>query len=406
MEGYSHPEDFGLPHLKISESLGFVGVQLQATWQKTRKENNDESVARLKSCIGSWKSGKFMPLVCRPFSVNSYALSKIWFRTHCVDLRAGDIRTMESLCKSFIYQDMFEKPSELVLHRRVEHGGLGLHHIQSKALASLIATFIQTAANPKFQQSLYHNCLYRWYCLGDETILKPDIPPYYSLAFFSKIKKVIQESPLNPIQLSVKQCYKLILEEDVTMEYIEAEGRLVAKKTRVETLVPDNNWEVAYNFSRLKGLSTESRSFNFKLLQQLLPVNERLHQLLPNNRSVCTLCQANVPESLLHALFTCEKNSLAGEALLSLTRPYDRGITAEKALLLKLDICDPIYELPTVLVLSTGLNLIWRNRTNGKGTALYQVRAELECLISLLRRSRRRRLREAGDMICNTLANF
>ena len=63
------------------------------------------------------------------------------------------------------------------------------------------------------------------------------------------------------------------------MEYIEAEGRLVAKKTRVETRVPDNNWEAAYNFSRLKGLSTESRSFNFKLLQQLLPVNEHLHQL-------------------------------------------------------------------------------------------------------------------------------
>ena len=294
----------------------------------------------------------------------------------------------------------------LVLHRRVEHGGLGLHHIQSKASASLIATFIQTAANPKFQQSLYHSCLYRWYCLGDDSIPKPDLPPYYSLAFFNRIKKVIQESPLNPVQLSVKQWYNLILEEDVTMEYIEAEERLVTKKTRVERLVPDNDWEAAYHFSRLKGLSTESRSFNFKLLQQLLPVNERLQQLLPNNRSVCTLCQANAPESLIHALFTCEKNSAAAEALLSLTRHYDRGVTADRSLIFKLDVCDPIYELPTVLVLSTGLSLIWKNRSSGKGTALYQVRAELECLISLLRRSRRRRLREAGDIICNTLANF
>ena len=141
-------------------------------------------------------------------------------------------------------------------------------------------------------------------------------------------------------------------------------------------------------------------------LPAALVLQECLHQLLPNNRSECTLYQANAPESLLHALFTCEKNSVAAEALLYLTRPYDRSITAERSLLFKLDICDPIYELPTVLVLYTGLNLIWRNRTSGKGTAAYQVRAELECLISLLRRSRRRRLREAGDIISNTMANF
>ena len=152
-------EDIGFPHLKITDSLAFVGVHLQANWQKSRKENNDESVTKLKSLIGPWKSGKFMPLVCRPFSVNSYALSKTWFRTHSVDLRVGDIRTMESLCKSYIYQDMLEKPSELALYRKVEHGGLGLHSCKCKALASLISTFLQTAANPRLQQSLYHNCL-------------------------------------------------------------------------------------------------------------------------------------------------------------------------------------------------------------------------------------------------------
>ena len=132
-------EDIGFPHLRITDSLGFVGVQLQATWQKTRKENNDESQAKLKAKIGSWKSGKFMPLVCRPFSVNSYALSRIWFRTHSVDLRVGDITVMESLCKSYIYQDLLEKPDELMLYRKVEQGGLGLHNIKCKAKASLLS---------------------------------------------------------------------------------------------------------------------------------------------------------------------------------------------------------------------------------------------------------------------------
>ena len=108
-------EDIMLPHFQITNSLAFVGVQLQATWVQTRKENNDQLVSRVKDKLGSWKSRKFMPLVSRPFSVNSYGLSKLWFRAHSVDLRAGDISTVTSLCKSYIYQDMLEKPNELVL---------------------------------------------------------------------------------------------------------------------------------------------------------------------------------------------------------------------------------------------------------------------------------------------------
>ena len=55
--------------------------------------------------------------------VKSYALSRILFRTHSVDLRAGNISMMESQCKSYIYQDMFEKPIQLVLYQMVEQGG-------------------------------------------------------------------------------------------------------------------------------------------------------------------------------------------------------------------------------------------------------------------------------------------
>ena len=80
---------------------------------------------------------------------------------------------LSSLCKRYIYQDMLEKPSELVLFRKVEQGGLGLHNTKYKALASLISTFLQTAANKNFRQSLNHSCLYRYYCLGDDSLRSP-----------------------------------------------------------------------------------------------------------------------------------------------------------------------------------------------------------------------------------------
>ena len=151
--------------MKLCDSLSMVGVELCASWQKTRKMNNDILQDTVKNCIGSWKSGKQLPLVSRPFSINTYCLSKVWFHTSSVDLRAGDITTINSQIKSYTYQDMYKKPSEVMLFRPVEQGGLGLHHVECKALANLVSTFLQTAANPSFQQSLFHSWLYRYHVL-------------------------------------------------------------------------------------------------------------------------------------------------------------------------------------------------------------------------------------------------
>ena len=67
---------------------------------------------------------------------------------------------------------------------------------------------------------------------------------------------------------------------------------------------------------------------------------------------------------------------------------------------------DTLYKLPVMLVLCTGMNYICENRLKKKGTSIFQIRSEIECLISLLRRSRRRLLKEAGEMINNMLVNF
>ena len=99
---------------------------------------------------------------------------------------------------------MLEKPSELLLYRPIEKGGLGLFHVQSKSLIGLIATFLQTAANDNFQNSLYHSILYRYYCLLDQTVPELDPPPYYSMQFFNINRDVGENSPLNPVHTSQK----------------------------------------------------------------------------------------------------------------------------------------------------------------------------------------------------------
>ena len=112
-----------------------------------------------------------------------------------------------------------------------------------------------------------------------------------------------------------------------------------------------------------------------------------------------------VPETLGHELFECDQNSRTDRYLLDLSTVYDSSITKEKVLKLQV-YTEQIYELPTVIVMYSGLHNIWKNRNDRRATRLYDSRAELECIIQTLKKSRSKKLRESGNMISNTLENF
>ena len=128
--GVLEQEDIPLNYMKLSDSLEMVGVIMKATWSRTRKVNCDIIQDKMNKIINTWKSGKFMDLNSRPWSINTYTLTKIWFKCHSVDLRASDIGTFTSKVKSWLLQDQLEKPQEFVLFRPILKGGLGLHNVR------------------------------------------------------------------------------------------------------------------------------------------------------------------------------------------------------------------------------------------------------------------------------------
>ena len=87
------------------------------------------------------------------------------YRCNVIDLRIADIKQFNSTAKSYIYADLLERPNELILYRDIKYGGLGLYHIQLRAKAALIATFLQSVCKPTFIRNHYHNALYRHYVL-------------------------------------------------------------------------------------------------------------------------------------------------------------------------------------------------------------------------------------------------
>ena len=110
--GTLEQEDIPCPYMSLSDHLDMVGVELRATWTQTRKANGDIVQGRVSSTCKQWKTGKFMHLSMRSWSVNQYCPSKVWFKTHSIDMRAMDVNSVTSSVKSWLYADQLVKPEE------------------------------------------------------------------------------------------------------------------------------------------------------------------------------------------------------------------------------------------------------------------------------------------------------
>ena len=377
-------DDIPCNYMTISDHLEMVGVELRATWTQTRKANGEIVQQRVADTVKLWKTGKFMHLSLRTWSLNIYCYSKIWFRTHTVDLREMDFGKITSSAKSWLYADMLLKPEETVLHRPVSAGGLALLNVKAKALSGLVRSFLETACMPKFRQSLYHQLLFRYHVLGDRSVENPGLPPFYNEEFFSVIRQVQHETPLNVAQMTEKQWYKVLLEAKVTM--VESEDRQVLIPCRAEVKNPEFDWISTWPKIRLPGLGAELTSFMFKVLHDLLPTQERVARTSQSVSGSCKFCVMNVEEDLVHALVRCAGNQGVGQAVLHCL-PLDDAIDDLKVLKLQIELEDSLH-FPAVWFLSVAWNSIWESRRLGKRPELYKVRADLEAKVSLLRETR------------------
>ena len=125
------------------------------------------------------------------------------------------------------------------------------------------------------------------------------------------ISEVKENTPLNPIQMSVKEWYKFLLERNVVKRAVDMENRQELIPCKVEMSDPSVFWSESYLLCRLQGLSPSSKSFVFKLIHCLLPSKERLHHLTPATSPLCW-CDSGQHETYQHLFFECPKNEQAG----------------------------------------------------------------------------------------------
>jgi hypothetical protein len=306
-------------------------------------------------------------------------------------LRAQDITTINSQVKSWLYQDCLEKPSELVLYRKTENGGLGLFNVKIRALALLIRTFLETSANPTFRHSLFHEILFRYHVLDEVSLPNPGFPPFYDKDFFQVIRHYHSNSPLNISRMTTKEWYRVLMEDQLLMSQPTENSPATLLPIRVETLSPENDWPEIWRLVRIHGLGSKLTSFLFKLLHCILPTQDRVLRLgvaAGDQPGLCQLCHGEV-EDPLHALFSCHLSQVAGLGLLGYAQKTVPNLSPEAAI--KLEFSGTLTEkeeLATVCLLATGWLYIWEARTNKKRVCLFRMRAEVEAMVTILRKSR------------------
>ena len=381
--------DIPCDYMTLSDHLDMVGVTLMASWVKTRKANGDAVQLKVKNTVNPWKAGKFLPITQRGWSLNAYALSKVWFRAKSVDLRVCDLKNITSSCKSWLYQDMLLKPEEMLLHRPPNHGGLGLHPVKQKALAGFISTFIQTAANPSFQQNLLHTLLYRKYILEEHDVpgAPNQLPPYFSEELFNTIRRVKNQSSLSIVSMSEKDWSRVLTEDQVTMEMNFETDTKEFRPCRAELASPATDWDLTWTLCRQQGLSPDMSSFLWKMLLDLLCTQQRLHRVGASLSPLCKLCKQETG-SLQHELIECTSNGNAGHLLLNCLQTLIPNLSAETLIRLEFSSLKSDMQLPTTMLVAATLGCIWKERNINSRVGIYQVRSQLEQSVNLLRTTR------------------
>ena len=214
------------------------------------------------------------------------------------------------------------------------------------------------------------------------------VPPYFSQDLFSLIRSAKTQTPLNIITMSEKDWTRLLTEEHITMEINPVTGLSQYRPCKPELASPTTDWETVWSHCRLNGVPPDLASFLWKLLLNLLCTQEKLHKIHSVPSPLCKLCSQATPGTLEHTFIDCDFHSGVGSRLLNCCTELLPNLTANSLLQLEFSSLEEDMKLPSILLTAITFSFIWSHRMSNTKFRAYQVRAELEQTINLLRTTR------------------
>ena len=380
-------EDSPLDFMSVVDQLCFLGLKLCRSSAKTRAVNGEDLTKRVKMAIAVYKNGRHSPLICRPYTINTYVMSKISYRSSIINLRSQDINNIQSAAKQWMYQQLLLKPQECLLFREVDQGGLGLIHTESRCLANLTRTFIQLSHPQSKYRSLFLNSLFRCYILNELEPGKIKRPPYYTVSFFDHIKEAIQDEGMDRILfMSTKEWQRRLTERSTTHLRDPLSGIPDLIYTNTEKHYNNISWNNAWLFKRTPGLTPDQKSWLFLWSNNLLPTNERLHRVGKQQANTCSFC--NEIDTRQH-IFNCHFTNHLVKPLQRIINSCEDSPTTEDQLVC-LDLTPPsTLRLPLAFITCEILRSAFEHRCSSKSPNLYRIAATIKAASKVFLQTRK-----------------
>ena len=121
---------------------------------------------------------------------------------------------------------------------------------------------------------------------------------------------------------------------------------------------------------------------------------------MPNaNSEICAHCHLDVIGDLTHSLLLCPYNDGAGQYLIAKVLNHIPNLVHQQVTLLDLDL-HADHQLPLVFLVAAVLSDVWESRKDKKPCHLHSIRAALEAVINIMRKSK-----EASETLMILLVN-
>ena len=229
------------------------------------------------------------------------------------------------------------------------------------------------------------------------------LPTYYDKHFFDTLRYYHFNSPLNISTMKVRDWYRVLTEDNITMSPATVSSPAVLLPVRTELHHQDIDWTRTWRMSRLRGLPPDLTSHLFRLLHGLLPTQDRVARQGANRgvSDLCKLCFVNI-DTIDHAFYSCMNNCHAANYLLTTAQKFCPGLSTKDSLWLNFNVNED-KELALVFLLAVGFKFIWGKRVDKKFVSTETLKAELSARSKIFLNSS---FYLAARMLENTINDF
>ena len=184
------------------------------------------------------------------------------------------------------------------------------------------------------------------------------------------------------INMSTKQWYKHLMDQEMFLTKNE-DGSLTTNLSRAEKIYSDVDWEVTWKRIRLLSFSSNTVSFLWKLVHDLLTTEERLNSTLGKCPATCRHGCPNGPiADQIHCFFHCSMTRNVGQWLLGIVQNF--APTNERNIL---KLCLPDNDALTWIV-GNALHFSWLKRTSSVQADLPSCLAFLGAEVKVLKETK------------------